>query len=218
MKKIALIHTGFALVEELNKLFKQQLGDIELINIIDDSLLREVIKEGKVTASVRKRMLHYFLAAEEYNVDCIFNVCSSVGEVTDLARLIVKTPIIKIDEKMAQEAVEQSSNIGVVATLQTTLDPTCRLIKKKAAEKGKKLKVQTTMCYGAFEELMKGNKEKHDEIVLNAIKSLENKVEVIVLAQGSMARLIPKLDKRLISKVLTSTLGGVNEVKDMLHL
>jgi len=218
MKKVALIHTGFALVEVLTKLFSEIIPEAELTHIVDDSLLREVLKEGKVTEPVTNRMLSYFAAVEQYKVDCIFNVCSSVGEVADIARGKIKTPIVKIDESMAEEVVARATSIGVAATLKTTLDPTCRLIEKKAKEKARPVKLQKTICPGAFEELMSGNAKKHDEIVLKGIKELAGKVEVVVLAQGSMARLTASLDKDLAKKVLTSPRSGVMEVKRVSNL
>ena len=218
MKRVALIHTGFALVDVLAELFKEIIPEAELVNIVDDSLLREVLKEGGLVQPVLKRMLHYYKAAELYNVDCIFNVCSSVGEAADEARRQIETPVVKIDEQMAQEAVKRAVNIGVAATLKTTLDPTCRLIEKKAVEAGKAIKIEKTLCPGAFEELMNGNPEKHDEIVLKGIKDLAGKVDVVVLAQGSMARLVITLDNDLASRVLSSPRSGVMEVKRVLGL
>ena len=218
MKRVALIHTGFALVDVLAELFKEIIPEAELINIVDDSLLREVLKEGGLVQPVLKRMLHYYKAAELYNVDCIFNVCSSVGEAADKARRQIETPVVKIDEQMAQEAVKRAVNIGVAATLKTTLDPTCRLIEKKAKETGKGIKIEKTLCPGAFEELMNGNSEKHDGIVLKGIKELAGKVDVVVLAQGSMARLVKSLDYDLASRVLSSPRSGIMEVKRVLGL
>lgn len=213
MGKVALIHTGFALVEVLKDLFNKIVPGAELINIVDDSLLREVLKEGRVNNAVRARMLHYFIAAEGYDVDCIFNVCSSVGEVADIARQVVNTPVIKIDETMAEEAVEKGKKIGVAATLQTTLDPTCRMIEKKADNKGKQINIEKTLCPGAFEVLMAGKPEEHDKIVLEGIQDLLDTCDVVVLAQGSMARLVDKLEPSVQSKVLSSPRRGVEDVK-----
>ena len=218
MKKVALIHTGFALVEVLTKLFKKIIPNVELIHILDDSLLREVLANGKVTKPVIRRMISYYRAAEQYRVDLIFNVCSSVGEVADIARQIIDTPVVKIDEKMAEDAVARSTNIGVAATLKTALDPTCRLLKKKAEAIGKEINIKKTLCPGAFEKLMSGNPKKHDQIVLRGVKELAEDVEVIVFAQGSMARLKENLDKDLSNKVLTSLESGVKEARKVIGL
>ncbi|MCL5072349.1 MAG: aspartate/glutamate racemase family protein [Actinobacteria bacterium] len=218
MKKVALIHTGFALVDVLTKLFSEIIPQAELTHIVDDSLLREVLANDGVTKPVVARMLNYYSSAQYYKVDCILNVCSSVGEVADLARQIILTPIVKIDEKMAEEAVKRSSSIGVMATLKTTLEPTTAMIEKKALDAGKKIKITKTICPGAFEALIGGNAAKHDEIVLKGAAELAGKVDIIVFAQGSMARLAANLDKELAGKVLTSLRSGVLEVKRVLGL
>ena len=182
MKKVTLIHTSFALVEDLNKLFEEILPGVEVMHIVDTSLLEEVLKKGKVTKNVIKKMLLYFKSAEYSNADCVLNVCSSVREIVYIAKEIFETPILNIDEKMAEEAVLRGKNIGLIATLNTSLDPTFKLLEKKAKEKGKKINIKTILCSKAFEELARGNIEKHNEIVLKEIKKLVNSVDVVVLA------------------------------------
>ncbi|MDD5658456.1 MAG: aspartate/glutamate racemase family protein [Actinomycetota bacterium] len=163
-------------------------------------------------------MISYFKSAEYYKVDAILNVCSSVGEVADIARTIVSTPIVKIDDAMTDEAVKKATCIGVAATLKTTLDPTCRLLEKKAESIGKKIILTRTLCPGAFEYLMSGDSKKHDEIVLKEVKKLSNSVDIVVLAQGSMARLTDGLDSDLFKRVLSSPRSGVMEIKKVLGI
>lgn len=218
MKKVTLIHTGFALVEVLTKLFKQHIPEAELTHIIDDSLLREVLANDGVTKPVIARMINYYISASYYSPDCILNVCSSVGEVADIARMVINTPIVKIDEPMAVQAAERSSNIGVAATLKTTLEPTIRMIEAKASLAGKKINIVRTVCPGAFEELMGGRPARHDEMVLKCVSELASKVDIIVFAQGSMARLVTSLDISLASRILTSPLSGVMEVRRVLGI
>jgi hypothetical protein len=216
MKKVTLIHTGFALVDVLTKLLKQHIPGSELTHIVDDSLLREVLANDGLTKPVVARMINYYTSASYYKPDCILNVCSSVGEVADIARKLIDTPIVKIDEPMAVQAVERSSSIGVAATLKTTLEPTIRMIEAKAALLGKKVNIVRTVCPGAFEELIGGNPEKHDEMVRKCVTELASKVDIIVFAQGSMARLTASLEAGLASRILTSLDSGVMEVRRVL--
>ena len=111
-KKIALIHTGFALVEVLTKLFNKIIPEAELTHIVDDSLLREVLKEGKVTNPVRSRMLYYYRAAQDYNADVIFNVCSSVGEAADIAAQVIEAARIMGKERFTPKFVKQYINLS----------------------------------------------------------------------------------------------------------
>ena len=50
------------------------------------------------------------------------------------------------------------------------------------------------LCEGAFDVLMSGDTAKHDVMVAAALKELSSQVDVIVLAQASMARVVDTLD------------------------
>ncbi len=215
-KKITLIHTGFVLVPILKDIFTRSSQLVELTNVVDDSLLREVIANGKVEKSVVKRMCSYMLNAEESGADIILNVCSSVSEVVDTARNMVGIPIMKIDEAMAETAVQAGTNIGVIATLATTLNPTCRLLERKNQQGNEKLNIRKDLCPGAFNKLISGDSRGHDEIVIERIIKMAEKVDVIVLAQGSMARLAPLVEKEISIPVLSSLESGVKRTIEIL--
>ena len=216
MKKITIIHTSFVMVDVITELFNKIIPEAKLVHIVDDSLLPEILAEKKITKKVIRRMLSYFKTAEDTGADVIFNICSTVGEVVDIARQMIDTPIVKIDEKMVEEAVQRSSKIGVAATLQSTMDPTCRLIAKKAAKSSKEITIERTLCPGAFDALISGNKDKHDSIVMEYVKKLADKVEIIVFAQSTMARLLTKMEKDLAEKILTSPERGVRQTREVL--
>lgn len=215
-RKVALIHTGFVLVKNLTDLFIKLALPVELINIVDDSLLKDVIAAGKVNKEVIRRICGYMIAAEVAGAEVILNVCSSVSEVVDVAENLVNIPIIKIDEPMAEMAVEKGENIGVLATLKTTLDPTCRLLEKKARVIDKKIHIKRDLCPGAFDRLIAGDLQKHDTMVLERIRRLSKQADLIVLAQGSMARLVPQLEQEISIPVLTSLESGIKRIGGVL--
>src|ERR1044071_7014589 len=106
---------------------------------------------------------------------------------------------------MADKAVAAGKKIGVVATLRTTLEPTADLISRRAAMAGKQIELTSRLCEGAFEALMSGDAATHDAKVMATLKELSRQVDVIVLAQASMARVVDTLkseDKRV--PILTS--------------
>jgi hypothetical protein len=56
------------------------------------------------------------------------------------------------------------------------------------------------LCEGAFEALMSGDTAAHDAMVAAALAELAARVDVIVLAQASMARVaegLPERDRRV---------------------
>ena len=83
--------------------------------------------------------------------------------------------------------------IGVIATLSTTLEPTADLIQRRATIANKQIELTSKLVEGAFEALMRGDAATHDKKVGDALKQLANEVDVIVLAQASMARVVDTL-------------------------
>ena len=218
MRTVVAIYTAMAvgLMADIKQLVTEEIPDCRLINIADDSLIQDVIKAGGPTVSVTRRLLDYYRAAEDAGADVILNTCSSIGEVAEMGRKSAKVPLVKIDDAMAMKAVNMGSRVGVIATLPTTLGPTVRLVQSQAKKIDKSVAVVEGLAVGAFEALMSGDAEKHDALILQTAKDIADKVDVIVLAQGSMAKMQDKLAQATGKPVLSSPRLGVQEVRDIL--
>ena len=188
----------------MNDIFKEIMPKVRRINIVDDSLLADVMASGKITQSVTRRMCTYVQAAEESGADAILSLCSSLGPTIDVARPLVNIPVIKIDDPMAEEAARSAKRIGVMATVLTTLGPTVDLIRSKASAMNKEIHIEPTLVEGAFQILMSGDRERHDRMVAEEAQKLASKVDVIVLAQASMTRLVPTLGQKTSLRILSS--------------
>jgi len=199
-KKLGLVHTSATLVPVFAQLCKAKLPDVETFNIADDSLVKGIMAAGKLTAQISRRVAGYLESAELAGADYILVTCSSIGPAVEAAAKLISVPVLRVDQPMADEAVRAGKRIGVVATLRTTLEPTADLIQRRAAHAGKEVAVTSHLCEGAFDALMSGDGAKHDAMVASALKELSRKVDVIVLAQASMARVVDGLaeaDKRV---------------------
>lgn len=213
---VCIVHTSFVSVTQLTELFAELAPQAQVRHIVDDTLLPEVLANGGVTPRVRSRMCEYYRAAELAGADLIFNQCSSVGEVADVASTLVTTPVIKVDTRMAEVACRTGSRVGVVATLETTLGPTCRLIERTAARLGAKVEITRCLVEGAFDRLIAGDRAKHNQMVLDAIRDLSRRTDVIVCAQGSMMAIVPDLGETPVP-VLTSPRLGVQSAAEWLQ-
>ena len=216
MKTVAVVHTGPATVQPIKQQFQELLPDVRVINIVDDSLLNDVIAAGHLTEAVAGRILTYMQEGQKMGAVAILNACSSVGEAATAAHAGLSIPVVKIDERMAERAVALGPRIGVVATVRTTLEPTIRLIRAKAEETGHQIEISEGLAEGAFQALLEGKTEAHDEVVRRTILSLVDKVDVIVLAQASMARLTSSLGDLKVP-VLSSPRSGVEAVRALLE-
>lgn len=214
-KTVFIIHTSSVSVEHLNQLFSELAPDVEVRNIIDDSLLPEVLSTGGLTPGVCRRICAYAVQAESAGADLIFNQCSSVGEAADIAAKLVKVPLVKVDEKMAEVACRTGRRIGVVATLATTMGPTVRLVQKTAERLDRRIEIVQRLCEGAFDKLISGDKKAHNAMVIEGIRELAKEVDVVACAQGSMVALLPDLGQTPVP-VLTSPRLGVERAVEVL--
>lgn len=214
--KAVLIHTSPVSLDELKALFHEMLPDVEMVNIIDDSLLEEVKRNGSITPQIISRMCSYVQIAKTMKPDIIFNQCSSVGEAFDIARTQAECLTLKIDEPMAEKAVSLGTRIGLVATVASTVKPSSNLIRNTAKKLGREITVTEYLVEGALDMLMKGEKDRHNELVIEEIRKAEKENDVVVLAQGSMTAILPLL-KETEKPVLTSPRLAVQRVKDLLY-
>ncbi len=215
--KIAAIYTGAALVKPLSDLMKEVIPDYEVMNILDDSMIADIIAAGGMTKEVKRRLYGYYDIACTSGAELILNTCSSIGDAVYGAREFMPVPIVRIDEAMTRKAIEMADSIAVLATLSTTLDPTIRLIEMSAEEAGKKVKTVSALAEGAFPAITAGDAETHDRLIAETAKSVANTCDVILLSQGSMARMEKPLRDLTGKTVFSSPRLGVDMVKEIME-
>lgn len=212
-KTVFIIHTNQLAGGDLTRLFNEMAPDVTVRNIIDDSMLAEVLASGGVTPGVLRRWCEYAVLAEASGADLIFSQCSSVGEAADIARSLVRVPIVKIDERMAEVACQMGSRIAVLATAATTLGPTSRLLSTTAARLGKRITLVEELRTDAFERMLAGDRTGHNELLLQTIRQLFTRVDVVVCAQGSMLALKTDLGETPIPVLVSPPLGVAHAVE-----
>lgn len=199
-KRLGLLHTSATLVPIFEKLCRAKLPQVDVFNLVDDSLIKDVIAHGRLRPETARRVAHHVVAAQDAGADYILVTCSSIGSAVESAAASASVPVLRVDQPMADRAVELGQKIGVIATLPTTLEPTADLVRRRAEAAGKEVQLTSRLCEGAFEALMGGDAAQHDAMVASALKELATEVDVIVLAQASMARVVDGLaeeDRRI---------------------
>jgi len=187
---LALIHTAPILIPTFQSLCREILEDVEVFNIVDESLLKNTIRDGDLTALTVQRLVGYVQSAKQAGADAVMVTCSSIGPGVEAARAVVDVPVLRIDEAIADQAVSTGARIGVAATLNSTLRPTVELLNFRAARARRRCEVVSRLCEGAFEAVSSGDAATHDRIVSQNLVALMDAVDVVVLAQASMARVV----------------------------
>jgi Asp/Glu/hydantoin racemase len=185
---LAMIHTVASLIPVFDGLARQHLPDWATFNMLDESLLRTTIREGRLSQTTMRRLTGLVWSAVDAGANAVVVTCSSLGPAVDAARPLCPVPLFRIDEGMALAAVGMGTRIGVLATLSTTLEPTSELIRRVAALQGRDCTLTSIVAEGAFEKLGQGDVGAHDAMVAQSLRAMAATVDVIVLAQASMAR------------------------------
>ena len=217
VRKVGMVHTVAKLVPVFEELADEVMPGTEVIHLVDEGLLKDIVAGGELTPDRVSRLASLASFAEASGAEAVMLTCSTVGPGVDTAKENVKVPFLKVDEAMADRAVELGLSIGVIATLHTTLTPTSDLVRDRASVQGREVQVETVLCDGAFEALGAGDMDTHDRIVIENLKELMGRVDVVVLAQASMARvadLIP--DEEKIVPILSSPRLGVERLRSVL--
>jgi Asp/Glu/hydantoin racemase len=220
-KRVALIHTVGSLVPVFGELTRELLPGVETTDTVDEELLGEAIAAGHIPPATAERLERHVEAALEDGADLVLVTCSSMGPVVEAIHDRRGWPVVRVDEAMVDAALTAGSRIGVIATLSTTLDPTADLVRRRAEALGRpagSVAIVTHLCEGAFAALKAGDVEKHDAAVRDGLRALLPRVDAIVLAQASMARVAGQLDpaETAGTPIIASPRPGIERVAQLL--
>jgi Asp/Glu/hydantoin racemase len=215
---LALLHTSHVLIPAFTRLCGQIMPEIAVFHMVDEILIRNTIANHGLRKDTTRRVLKLIECAREGGADAVLVTCSSIGPAVPLARQVFDFPIVRVDEAMAEQAVGIGSRIGVLATLSTTLEPTVALLHEVGAACLRSIQVEPCLCDGAFEAVMADDHATHDRIVSEALLGLAGRVDVVVLAQASMAGLLDRLHPgHLACPVLSSPESAVRRAREILY-
>ena len=211
-KKLTILHTTLATTTTIPAMIRELYPDeFDIVNVLDDSLLNDIKCSGRMSASVIERFIQYACIAKNNGSDALLLACSSLGKAADIARELLDIPLYKIDEPMADQAVNSGNNILVLGTVKSTLEPTSDLIRSK--RKSQEQSVTCILIPDVF-ELYEIDRERHDQKIAEVIQEHLNTYDVIVLAQASMANAIQYITQGR-EKIVTSLPLGLKQLQEI---
>ena len=211
-KKLTILHTTLATTTTIPAMIRELYPDeFDIVNVLDDSLLNDIKCSGRMSASVIERFIQYACIAKNNGSDALLLACSSLGKAADIARELLDIPLYKIDEPMADQAVESGNNILVLGTVKSTLEPTSDLIRSK--RKSQEQSITCILIPDVF-ELYEIDREQHDQRIAEVIQEHLNTYDVIVLAQASMANAIQYITQGR-EKIVTSLPLGLKQLQEI---
>ena len=216
--KVAYIYTVTTpeLKEDMMREAQEQLGDdVEVMTYEVPWVFEEIKRVGYVTVPPASKLIQAYMTAIDDGADAILSICSTVADVAfsmqDAADYI-GTPIIIVNEEMCREAVRKGQKIALMATFNTSIDPTRNILRRVSREMGKHIEVTEVLLDGAFGL----DQTQFRALMAQKAGEIADKVDVIVFTQGSMAYCEEYIAKMYGKVVLSNPRFGTKAVKDAL--
>jgi len=213
---IAYVHTSHVLIPMFAELSKREMPEVQQFHMVDESLIQNTIRAGELTKATTRRVLGMVESAHDGGADAVVVTCSSIGPAVTVAHGLFEFPVVRVDEAMAEEAVRLGRRIGVAATLRTTLEPTLSLLQAKALDAGRDVDLVESLCADAFAAVLSGDNRTHDRLLADSLTALRKSVDVVVLAQASMARVVASLPQNGSAPILSSPELAVKRARTLL--
>lgn len=201
--RVAFVHTVGTVLDQFRARVKEEFPSLDAFHVLNEGLLQDLLR-GKPSPPVFERLGKQLEIVEQSGADLIVVTCSSTSPGVDLVRSELSVPVLKIDDPMAEQAVQTGRRIGLVCTASSTLEASSALLMNQAETAGRVVELSPILLSDAYDALLSGDRATHDRIVLAAAEQLAASVDLIVLAQASLAPLQTELAALVDVPVLAS--------------
>jgi Asp/Glu/hydantoin racemase len=212
-RSIAFIHVTKAALDPVSEYFKD-LPELDVQHILDEGI-QSHLSAGAIGKAEEELSKHIKSLSRK---DAVVLTCSAIPvEVMERLRAASAAKVLKIDEPMARSAIQRGRKIGLVVTFSPALKPIKELLSDVTSQYGTFVDIKEKVVPEAYEALKRGDTDYHDELVIDAIKELyELDLDLIILGQVSMTRVINRLEPEL-GKIVISSLSSISsEINELL--
>lgn len=200
--RLGLIHASRASIEPVAEFYLRRAPEWRPVNLLDEGVMGD-LRAREWPRAVRRLRDMIGDAVSLYGIETALVTCSALGPAEMAAiREGLDIRVVKIDEPMLERAaLESAGRVGLVATFASTVETSTAWLRHFRPEVG----IEVVCDTGALEALLAGDREEHDRrLVATAEEVAARGVDVLVLAQVSMARLAGEISQRTGVKLLES--------------
>lgn len=215
MGLVGLVHTTRLVIDPVHAAVADALPDCSLSHVMDEGILRRLTELGEITPEIVDWLTDMVESTQSVGADCAVVSCSSLSPCVNEVRRRLRIPVLKVDEPMVEFAVGHGDRIGLVMTNPTTEAPSQLLVQEVSKRLSRTVTLVPKLCPDAFAKLNRGDINGHDSEVAESIEQLLDEVELVMLAQISIARVRSQVDEDASARVLSSLdfIGGkINQV------
>lgn len=204
MSLVGVIHTTRLVIDPVHQSISDSGADLQINHVLDEGILRRLASLGEITPEITDWLTSMVASTQNIGADLALVSCSSLSPCVNEVRNRVDIPVLKVDEPMMEYAVRNGERIGLVMTNPTTEAPSQLLFSEIISKLGSNATLVPVLCPDAFAKLTGGDIEGHNAEVIGVIQKLLERVDLIMLAQISIAPVRRHLDSAMAKRVLSS--------------
>lgn len=213
--RIALIHALTHSVPAIVAAFRRAWPDVNLANLLDDSLSADLARDGTLTEAMTLRFLTLARYANTCGADAILFTCSAFGPCIDACvRDLAPLPVLKPNEAMIEDAVAIAGPRGRIGLL-ASFAPTLQSMPAEFTAVAPGITIVPCHAVGALDALDRGDGNAHDRAAAQAAKALRD-CDVVVLSQFSLARAAAAVAEATGKTVLTTPDSAIRKLQRIL--
>ena len=175
---------------------------IRVDHAVHEDLLVDARCLGPMDPDLVRRVHEAMRGAALAGASIVACTCSTIGGSAESMPTSGRFTALRIDRAMADRAVLLGPRILVAAALESTLGPTADLIQESAALRRTRVEIEPLLIDGAWSHFLSGDQVAYARSIADTIREAKRSVDVVVLAQASMApaaRLLADLGVEVLS-------------------
>ena len=210
--KIGVIHANRSAVAPLEEAFRAEDASVEVVNYIDEELLRLVDRAGGVTPEALRRFARTVFRANEEGMDGLLIACSVYCAYAGAVRPFLDIPILAVDAPALEEIAARGGKVGILATTAASAPACQEKLERLCVARGTAMSYEYGICTEALEALRRGDGAEHDRLLAEeAMRLASLGCDTLFLSQISMARARAAMGA-LAHMTITTPQTGVREL------
>jgi hypothetical protein len=157
------------------------------VHVVDASLLTDARRRHGADDDLRARIGTRIAELAGHGAVALVCTCSTIGATAEEMGGTLGVPVTRVDRAMARTAVRSGDRIAVVAAVESTIAPTRALLAESADAAGRPVELVDAPCLDAWSLFEAGDHDRYLARLASHLAEIDGAVDVIVLAQASMA-------------------------------
>ncbi len=194
MTALAFLHTAEVHIAGFERLVQTQAPGLRVHHAVAAPLLEQARRLGADDPGLRAALQQTLAEmASSSGARLLVCTCSTLGALAEQVDGGDRFRSARIDRPMAERALTLGSRVLLLAALASTLAPTRALLQDCAQRQARPLQLRELLVEAAWPHFMAGDTEAYLDCLAEALQAEAAEVDVIVLAQASMAPLAERL-------------------------